>query len=63
MTVETLIRVLQTLPKDAQVVFPNTDMYDEGIYYVTQLQTFCGATDEEPQVLLESDYKEIAKGW
>ena len=63
MTVETLIRVLQTLPKDAQVVFPNTDMYDEGIYYVTQLQAFCEATDEEPQVLLESDYKEIAKGW
>lgn len=56
-----LIKKLQRLPPEAKVIIPNDYDYNEGIYYVTSTMTFCNGGEQ--QVLLDSNYKTIAKGW
>lgn len=51
MTVQQLIKKLNKLPQDSVVTFENTDIFNDGIYEVTEVEDMKDGT-----ILLESDY-------
>lgn len=52
MTVAQLIKKLQKMPQDAVVTISNTDMYVNGEYTVTSIETYDDTTVE-----ISTDYK------
>lgn len=52
MKVKQLIKKLNKLPQDSKVTFENTDIFNDGIYEVTEVLDMVDGT-----VLLESNYK------
>ena len=61
MTVAQLINKLKKFPPDAKIVMHNTDVFVEGMYYVTKAEY--DNTMGEEQVEIMTDYKKTAKGW
>ena len=60
MTVTQLINKLKKFPPDAKVVMHNTEVFVDGMYYITKVED---ATMDEPQVEIGTDYAKIARGW
>lgn len=52
MTVKQLIKKLSKCPEDAKVLIPNDEMYEDGMYYATNIEEYDDGT-----VLIDTDYK------
>ena len=65
MRVKDLIKKLEKCDPDAKVIIFNDDMYNNGMYYVTECRKWesIGSDNEESQVELVSNHKSIASGW
>lgn len=59
MTVKQLIRKLNKMPEDAEIVIPNDSLYIDGHYYITNVLLL---ENDIPKVVLISDYKTVMKG-
>ena len=60
--VKDLIEKLQELPPDAKVIFENQPLYEEGMYYATEV--ILHDTDpDEIQVEIGSNHATIALNW
>ncbi len=57
MTVKQLIKKLSKYPQDAEVLIPNSEMYVDGIYHVTNIEEYDGGA-----ILIDTDYKAESEG-
>lgn len=52
MTVKQLIKKLSKCPEDAKVLIPNDEMYEDGMYHVTNIEEYDDGT-----IVIDTDYK------
>lgn len=52
LTVKQLIKKLSKYSEDTEVLIPNSEMYVDGIYHVTNIEEYIDGT-----VLIDTDYK------
>ena len=53
MTVKQLIKKLSKYPENAEILIPNDEMFEHGIYYATNII----AEDDGSIILIDTDYK------
>lgn len=58
MTVKQLIKKLSKYPENAEILIPNSEMYFDGMYYVTNIEEYDDGT-----ILIDTDYKKRIKNW
>jgi len=56
MTVKQLIKKLSKYPENAKILIPNDEMFEDGMYYVTNIEEYDNDT-----ILMDTDYKRRMK--